>query len=245
MAVLAVVDHLDGTGATASISGAGSLDVHQLYYASFDGMMDAPHALTTSVTITGNASATLALPVGYYLWLARNTATDALLPICYQNISDASVEAKHYECLEAVRLRINSMNLAGLSSAKIIRRWVPNIYESTEIAPPVVVIAPIGAEDYLKTGVISQDDVGYPVIVAIVDAVNVDGDALEGQNRYLYWRQRIAQAFVNQRLPGVDRNFSCRIIPEAIVDPGAFRENYLVSILVFQFLSRMSRGLQT
>lgn len=236
---LAVTDNADGTGGVATITGAAAGDVATIQYFRFTGDLGA-QSFTTAGTITGNSTLALALARGFYhvraISLSSGGAYLATNQV-YQRLT-LSTETIHYQILNAVRERILSAGLSGLTDSKVIVRWIPKFIEAVE-APPVMFICPLGAEQYADQ-ITTKDDPGFPV--ACVFADNLNGNGLTNLNRDLDWRIRVSRLFRNQRLEGTDVNY-CRISPEQIVNIDAFLKNCLASTLVFRFFTREERGL--
>ncbi len=157
----------------------------------------------------------------------------------------------HYDCAVAVRTKLltktftdlaNSWQLPGsaLPPSRISIGILPRIHE--EFTPlPHILIATIGAELEMGT-LLNTDDIGYPVVVAIVAAGNADFTT--NMETYLAWRQTIYRAFRNQRLnvPGFPSVFLTRTYPDVVFDPEAFNNNYVYSGVLFRFISRETRG---
>ncbi len=237
---LAVADSGDGTGGVATVSGVNVAATVSVYYSLWTGE-PASYAWTLLGSRTGNGTVAAALSTGLYQWQAVSVLAGAteVGPLVYQPLSDADEEAVHFGILSNVKARIDSLALSGLPATKTMRKWIPRVADGVP-ALPACLIAPLGAEQY--EGILtSQDDVGYPVVVAILD--KLQGDPQSNMNRDLLWRQKIAKAFRFQRLPGSPAVINAKPMPGPVVDPGAFESHYLASVLAFSFTSREGRGL--
>ena len=237
---LAVSDSGDGTGGAATISGVASGASTAIYYAAWTGTEGALTG-TLAGTVTGNTTLAVNPGSGQYQWWALSTltGTTTLSNIVFQSLTDTDEVAIHYAILGAVKTRIASLGLSGLTTDRIYKKWMPRALESVETVP-CVFVSPASAESY--PGMLNnQDDVGYPVLVAVVD--RLQGDSAANMNRDLLWRQKIQAAFRYQRLPGVPSVINCDIRPGLIIDDGAYQKNYLASGILFMFISRQGRGL--
>lgn len=236
---LTVTDAADGTGGTATVSGASG-GTTTIYRSAFDGTMKA-YAWTSVGTVAGSGSLAV-VTVGYWVWLAINVdaGVTTVSNLYYQNLSDAT-DAVHYNILEAVKVRVQSIGLTGIDDAKYHVRWIPRPLQNVDGKPPYIFICPIGVEQDASV-LMAQDDIGYPVGVFMVDGC--DGATTINMERDLQWREQIAKALRNQRLPGVEPTlFNCKIEYGGIVDVSAFMKNYIVSALIFRFFVREQRGL--
>ena len=234
---ISVADNGNGS-ATATIAGSGGAS-NSLYYAVWSGVAGSLPAYTLAGTITGDGTINASPGYGYYVWeLVSNGAVQSLV---YQPLIDLTATAQHMQVLNGVATVIQTLALPGIGS-NIKVCWTPRAFDATGIPleqPPFCYIAPIGAED-IKGMVISQDDYGYPACIVLCD--KLQGDIFANMNRDLLWRQKANRALIRQRLAGTNA-WTCQPLPEAIVDLGAFKKNWLVSIMVYRFYVRLTRGL--
>lgn len=201
--------------------------------------------LAVSGVASGAGVATLTdLPAafGYYEWLAVELAGGngvAQSTIYYGALSDTAARAVWDRCVVATKNVVDSLLLPDLSAAKVVERWYPGVFPNFTPTPPCVLIAPFGAETY-QNRLNNKDDVGYPVIVCPVDAV--DRESRKNMTRDLLWREKIAKALRFQRLTGVSEVFDSDMTPEVIVNPDAWEHGLIVSPMLFVFISRELRG---
>lgn len=237
---LAITDNEDGTGGVATVSGVTGGTTTTVYYAVFTGVMQA-YTWVSAGTVVGNGTLAVGLATGYYVWFATNDNAGAVTAsnLVYQNLTNTDTEAVYFQILEAVANRIELLNLSGINASKIIKRWMPRERQETA-NPPVIVISPMGTEEDASK-VMARDDVGYPVLVVMVDAAN--NDNVHQMNRNLLWREKIAKAIRNQRLPGVSEVYIGKIDYGSVIDPNSFMNNSWVSVLMFRFYTREQRGL--
>jgi hypothetical protein len=149
-------------------------------------------------------------------------------------------------CVLAVQARIRGLRLSDLNAASVVVQKVPWARDflgaNPKYALPGVIIAPWGEEQMNPSeGTNLKDDVGYPVLVSIIAA---DRQRLVADfGKYLSWRERIARAFRNQPLPGVDEVISCSIDPGPILQPEAFLRGVYHSSMTLRFISREPRAM--
>lgn len=236
---LTVSDNADGTGGVATISGTAG-GTTTIYRSSFNGLMKA-YSWTSVGTVAGNGTLAVAT-VGYWVWLAVNvnSGVTTFSSLYYQNLSNAT-DSVHYNIMEAVKNRIQSIGLTGIKDNRYFVRWIPRPLQNVDGKPPYVYICPIGVEQDASV-LMAQDDIGYPVGVFLVDGA--DQNNILNLERDLQWREQVAKSLRNQRLEGVTATlFNCKIEYGGIVDVSAFMKNYLVSALIFRFFVREQRGL--
>lgn len=241
--LLQVTDNEDGTGGVLSLTGAGLSDVNTVQYVQWTGGVQV-YPWTVIGTITGNGTLAVNPGSNLYQWVA--TGPVGLSPLVYGPLTAGVGQSIHFAIIEAVRARVASLALPGITSTNVLRRWIARVYEKLEgsITPPYILVAPIGGEVYERAGladVLSQDNIGWPVVVVLVDKPG--GDSNYKMNTLMWYRERIQKCLRNQRLPGVPRNIAAYIEPDAIVDVGAFQKGFFVSITVIHFYTRETRGL--
>lgn len=151
----------------------------------------------------------------------------------------------HFDILTQVKNCIQALTLNGLDVANVVVKkvpWATKVFGTDrDLSYPGIMVCPMGVESMSATaGTNASDDVGYPVLVAIVDADNDDLDS--DLENYLKWRETIMRAFRNQRLPGVLGIFTCVVEPGQIVQPEAFLRNVWHSAFTLRFFSRETRG---
>ena len=101
--------------------------------------------------------------------------------------------------LDAVTTTTKTVTLTGITtSTNVVQMTVPSSGPPMPSTPfPGVIIAPFGGER-LGRGSNISDDIGYPVLVCIVDAGNqTHTDA--GLDTRLVWRENIIDKFIRNR----------------------------------------------
>lgn len=237
---LAITDNGDGTGGVATVSGVVALTSTTVYYALFNGNMQA-YTWVSAGVVVGNDDLVLALPVGFYAWLAVNNNAGAVTISgwVYQNLTDV-VTPIHKRILEGVQQRIISIGLEDIPDSRVVVRWIPQ-RDAGGLAVPHILVTPLGVEND-QSILMARDDIGYPVFVTIVDGINRQDDL--NLRRDLRWREQIAKSLRNQKLSGVPEVFDTKIDYGQTVDVQAYLHNALVSLIMFRFLVRETRGLE-
>jgi hypothetical protein len=145
----------------------------------------------------------------------------------------------HYRCLLAVQARIQGLLLEGIAAENVVLQKLP--FLETNASLPRILLSHLGKEDVSsEPGTNLRDDIGYPVVVSIIAADNLDQQ--QNASQYLLWRERISQAFRHQRLAEVPEVWTCRIEPRQVTTSDAFSHNVYHSSLTLRFFSRESRG---
>ncbi len=235
---LTVADNLDGTGGVANVSGSLGA-TNDLYYASFTGSMTQINWGSAGSRV-GDGSIPLALATGYYLFQLMSGG--ALGPGFYRNFSDATIDPMHFRILNAMQARINQLAMVDIN--RVLIKWVPR-FQDPELpllrTGPMIMISPPGVEIDEST-VANQDDFGYPVLVAVGYAQNMDSVA--NLRAMLGKREKIMRAVRYQALAGIVGNLWVTPKPLAIIDPDEFTDrNLLVSAMGFSARVRQTRGL--
>lgn len=244
MAVAIVVtDTADGSGGQVTVSGVTGTAVTTVYYSAWTGVMQ-NYAWTSLGSRTGNGTIAISSPgtvaLGYYVWFAISVDAGATTfsGMVYQNLTTPTTSV-HEAILNAVVTRINAIGLSGLPSARVKLAWIPRAYEVVN-SLPCLFVCPFGHEtDDSETN--NQDDIVYPVVVAMVDTGQ--GDPVANLSRDLLWREKVSKALRRQRLAGVVTQFDAAVDYEAVVDATAFSRQYILTTLVLNFWSRQARGL--
>jgi len=243
---IAAVDNGDGT-ATVTISGssAGAFNAASTMQISNDFSTS---SWTDQASRTGDGTIDMTLAAGYY-WVRVVSSLGGQSAVgnsVYLRVTDGT-PALLQQILEAVQSRIRGLALAGISSENVIVRDVPT--DRNIQTKPCVVIAPYRAEQMPPSaGTNASDEVGYPIVVAIVDhktGTRSGESAYEPDSSARFkWRQDIVRAFRHQRLANVADVYGIRIEPLDIVDAGAwFQRNVHFSGLILRAFTREPRGI--
>lgn len=242
---LTMTDQADGTGATATITGAAGT-TNTVYYQAFTGL--GTSTWTSGGSRTGNGTVDVVLATGHYLAYVKATnsagAASVSTPV-YFTVTDAS-NAKHYDILVGVQARIQSLSLSGVASASVLvyKIEAPRILELPGAAAlPAVLITPAIERSNPREGVTTADTVVYGVRVMLLEKDNQEPTMTANLNRHLLWKEKIRRAFQNQALTGVAPVYTCAVEPSECVIPGAYIQGYMASTLLLRFSVRESRGI--
>lgn len=245
--LLSMADNGDGTGGVATISAADSGASITVYSQTVNGELGT-NSWTARGSRAGNGTVSVAPSSGYYWWQATAATAGgvAISNLVYQPLTSGA-EAVLHRLLQAVRARIQGLALASILNASVVVRKVPserNVGAAQAVKYPCVQIAALGAERIdPHQGTNQKDDVGYPILVTLLDKEN-DQSPTTNLARNLLWREKIIRAFRQQRPVGVPECFTCAVEPAAIVDPATWLAQSLwSSSLVLRFTSRESRGI--
>jgi hypothetical protein len=241
---LSIVDNADGSGATATVAGSTVGTVNYVSTSAFDGESGPSGAWVATNHRTGDGTLLLDLDVGYYFAVLNNEGV--LTPVTYFGVSDG-MNSVYLECLRAAQARIRLLALPDVASSSVVVKKIPIdrlIKQSPSALPlPCILLTPRRETMDPKQGVTSKDDVVYQVLCSMLAADNQEPTLEANLDRQLYWRERIAKAFRNQRLPGVDSIVISSVEPQDVVVPRLWTNNVMGSGLVLKFTSREPRGI--
>jgi hypothetical protein len=240
---LSILDHGDGSGATATVGSADPAATTVVHVRGFAGDLG-DGAWNAVGTVSGSGDLELDLPAGHYFAYAVSSIGSAQVAsrVVYFTISDG-LESIHTRCLNAVQARIRLLGLEGITNAQIVIEKVPagrNLAAGAGL--PAIVLSPQRTAMPTAAGTNGADDVHYDILVAIFDRDNQEPTLELNLDRHLLWRQQIAKAFRNQRLPGVPEVITSEVEPaEGLIDE-AWKRELMVSALRLRFTSRETRG---
>jgi hypothetical protein len=242
---ISVADHGDNTGATATVSGAGTGTTNVVFVQDFSGDL-AAGTWTSAGSVVGNGNVELDLPVGHYFAYAASSlgSVTFVSSVVYFVVTDGQ-ESLHTRCLSAAQARIRSLALDGISNENVVIRKVPvDRYLATSGGPglPAIVLSPRRTAMPPTDGTNSLDDVHYDVLVAIFDRDNQEPTLALNLDRHLLWREQIARAFRNQRLTGVPQVINAHVEPADGLLEDAWKHELMTSALLVRFTSRETRG---
>lgn len=232
-------DNQDGTGITVTITDGGPSDSHTIYIQTLNG--DTPDwQFQLAATVVGNGSTIVPVQGAHF----RYVATGSVVTPVEFGLATGEEVAIHFACLTAVQARLRLCDLDGIDNEDIVIRKLPSDRgTSFEVnGESTIIISPPGVEGQSDSaGTNLRDDIEYPVIVTILRADNQD---LESDlNLGLLWREKINQAFRQQRLPGVPSVYKVRIQPGPVTDQAAFWNNRYHSSFIIRPVSREGRGI--
>lgn len=235
---LAIADNADGTGATATITGAATGATVEVFTVAVDDDFSSQTAVSGG-SRSGNGTVSLDLDPGPYWAFAVATlgGASAVSNIVYF-FATTGDDATHQRILEAVQSTIRNLSLSGIDSANVLVRATP---WDRNLTKPCVVIAPLQEQMPANEGTNTKDQIGYGVIVTFAKATNED--VTTSRNAFLEWRRRAAAAFRNQRLSGVSEVYRCTIEPLPVLLGSAFDKGLDLGGFVIRALAYEARGL--
>lgn len=236
---LTITDNGDATG-LATIAGTLGGNV-TLYKAVFAG---GTLPITWTLVNTRVGDGTIALAgVGYFLWRVEvfSAGIYAGQATAYQPISSITALGVEARLLDAVVAKVTALALPGLPSGRIRRQWIPRKLTATD-ACPFIAVCPYGSEDF-PTGMNNTIDIGFPVVVAICDALNADYlDTEDAINTRTLWRELINRGILRQQVPGVPEGLTPRPVSSPVFSLDfAERTNLFFSPVSFLFSARLGR----
>ena len=247
--VLSVADNGDGSGGVATVSGSDSGTTNVIYTEPYAGAISSG-SWTSSGGTTGDGTADLSLPVGWYFGFVSSTGSGGAVSISelvYFDLNSGTVSV-HYQCLEAVQAAIQAAVLVATGSVLIKKLAVDRSLKDQGVTLPAIILSPGTETMDRNAGVVGFDDVVYPVQVVTAQADNQESTLASGLSLWLKTRQNLARGFrqqpqsVRTMAPTINNVW---VDPRQPVVPEAWKQNLLVSILNLNFLSREPRGFNT
>lgn len=208
---ITATDQNDGT-ADVVISGSTSGSTNTVYTATWDGTTGALGTWTSGGNRSGDGTVSVSLGNGLYMVYVDSVVSGqsgTSNPV-YLAMHDGTLSVLE-RITDAVESRIKSLSLSKVGSDPV--RNIPNAnvlnikvtrkeginYPAIIITPPGKIIMPP------KAGTNKRDDVYYPILVQIADKDNREYKT--NHSSYYLWQEKIAKAFRNQLLTGVDEVF--------------------------------------
>jgi hypothetical protein len=237
-------DAQDGSGGTLTVSGsAGGTIV--VYACRIDALSLAALAWTSVGTRVGDGTLTLALtyPAYYWLYATEDGTVDLAAPIRAPVTTSASSVTERFKDALAARfseLVMTPANVGGtVPNDKVYKRILPA--PDLTIEYPCIILSNEGVAESLVGGTNARDDVGYPVVVWMLDRNNSSYSERDGL--YTLWRQQLIRAVRNWRAVGVSEIMTVQVEPQPIYDPKLPAYELVVSGFVARGLARELRGL--
>lgn len=143
------------------------------------------------------------------------------------------------QCLDAVVLAIQNLDLTGINDNEIVKRKAP--WDGDRIHRGITVS---WADPDESDGTTERDDIGYPCVVTFIAGT---GRSLTDRiPRIVGWHEEVRRTFHNKRISGVSSTGSnhiiCKAMTRAIEVPKQFeKESIDVSQLVVICWFRESR----
>ena len=233
---LSVADDADGTGGTATISGATSGTTNTVYYLSRSSLGS---AWTSAGSRSGNGTLAVNVAVGRYWAYATSTLSGVYAVSSVVAFSATSGDESIYEnILTEVAADIVDLSLSGITTSVDIQK-VPRKKSLASLSLPCCIVAPWGRKTVRGAGSPNtRDDIEYPVAVITIQASNEDQDT--SRDRAERWHESILDAFIHQRLFTDDDAdvWTCMASPTEVFDPAAFGAGYDVGGMILRFVAR-------
>ena len=152
--------------------------------------------------------------------------------------SPALTTAVAWDILQAVQTKIVSLDLSRLPPENVVIR---KLVLERFIPKPGIALAMIGDRMPTNEGTCNSDDVTYSMLLVIYDIDNQEPTFQAHIAEYLSWKEQIAKAFRNQRLPGAATVYRGSVEPAETVIPEAWKNQLFATALVLKFISRELR----
>lgn len=239
-----VVNNEDGT-ATVTVAGISNAANTLTLYTQNVNLQIAANNWSTQGTRVGNGTISVALSNGfYYFYVEESTGGGSVLgasPPIRSRVDDGGDDI-FTRCLEAVQATVRELDLTGVPDDRVHLRTVPQ--DSAGLATPCVFVFPFGSEGFAEgAGTNLKDEIIYPVMVAFIKAGNQDNDATP-RDLYLLNRQRISDAFRNQRLAGVPESIMINTSYREVISTNAWlNHNLFAGGIVLNIKIWQSRGM--
>ena len=236
--VLSMADLGNGTGATATISGATAGTTNAVYAAVW------PFSnFVLKGSRTGNGAVALSMAVGPYLAFVLSSYETAreLSNHVFFRVTDTS-ESVLVRILESVRDTIRGLSLVGVNSTSVVYQKFP--WDRTTVKPGVLIYPD---RETIQPATNASDQLDYPVNVVYIRASNQDlTDEMSATGKR---RQQIRRAFEPSPsfrpdvLSDVAEAVSVRVEMGAPYDLTSFQNQYDVSHIRVIVICRESGGI--
>lgn len=235
---LAISDTGDGTGAVATVAGSGGGSTNTLTKAAWSGDVG---SIVFSAAGSRSGDGTIAVSTANGLWLWQLVNSSGTVVIAYQPTSGGVVtESVAYRIMTQMQTQIRALALTDVSSSNVLLKWMPRDFGATVDPKPEIVICPAPLPETMRTDLAGTDHIGYPILVAKMNAQNQDYAA--NLSRNLLHREKLRREFISQGMAGIAEVNYCRVEPQAMIDPKWFKGNDLYDAMIFRFTARELRG---
>lgn len=130
----------------------------------------------------------------------------------------------HMQLMECIQAVIVSLDLVGIPNGGVLIQKRLSDQEKYLLASPnnypVILIAPETETINPNGGTNVEDDIGYPVVIAILDDDNQDQEL--NFDRDLLWREEIIRNLHNHRAAGIVAIRRLIVTPGPIIDPATW-----------------------
>ena len=225
---LVVVDQEDGTGATATISGADSGTTNTVYVSDWPGSV-----FVSKGSRVGNGNVDLSLTTGPKWGFVKSVSAggDTYSNMVQFRVTDGS-DPNYLRCLDAAKAIIEGLGLMDGATAVTVERY--KIPWTRGVQKPGVVICPEKERVVPVTN--EADDLGYGVTIAMARVSNQDTES--GLSTVLDWRNRIMRIFRTRAVAGMSDVFNVTVEPGSVFWEPAFLNQHDVSALTVRLFIR-------
>ena len=239
---LAIVDHGDGSGATAAITGfeAGA---NTILYLRTSAVRSAPTIGLPPACSTPPANCRLQSR-RVTIWLTRSPIRVACKRCRPSSTSWSPTVSNRLTAAAWPPCRL-AFACSRSKAWRLMRVIIEKVPIARNLAPedlPTIIVSPKRAAMPADAGTNGLDDVHYDVLVAIIDRDNQQPTDFAQLERQLLWRQQIARAFRNQRLPGVPEVINSAVEPDDGPHEHGWKHELLNTAIRLRFTSREPRG---
>ena len=151
--------------------------------------------------------------------------------------------SRHQTILDTIQTAIRAAGLVDIRDEQVVIRTNAEHYNKwIDSKQPGIILSPIGTEkiNVKSPGTNASDDIGYPVLISIVDDV-LPSHSNVHQDKRLFWREKIIDTFIHFRLAGAI-NYDIDVVPGPIVEPGAWtQQRKFLSIIELTVTQRVQR----
>lgn len=242
---LALTDNGNGTGLVATVSGSAGGSTNQLFAARhYDGVLSAAWSSLGTRTGDGTIAGSITTMGDYWLYLVSTLgAAVTITPVRAFRVTNGPNDSVFLRILEGVVSRLQSLSLAGISSAEIKYQKIPWKRGS---ASPGIFVSPTKESYDAKYN--QANEIGYGVQVTTVMTGN--NDLTANLDVQLAWRQAQRKGFEvtpyangGTILMGVPECYEILHEPGPVIDYGSFVNQLDVNAFVLRVFCEEPRGI--
>lgn len=239
---LFITDDADGTGATATITGADAGSTVTIYAQS----LRVP-TWQAAATRTGDGSVSVTLDGGLYFAYASGLVSTvvSVSPVRGPFAVTSGTTSVYERILDAVEDEIYTLANAGTlpnftaTTRTVLQQPKANLAIASY---PCIFLTPSGTETKYP-GNNNRDDWGKPVLLSIYHEGTISGTDIVP--RVGLWRERLFRHFHRKRLSAVTEIYDCDVQPNPILQTSSPQENpprpTLLSSMTLNFKTREPR----
>ena len=232
---LTVADQADGTGATATITGATAGTTNTVYTAAWP-----LSTFASSGSRVGNGTVDLSLSTGPYLaYVLSDLSGVQALSNLVQFRATGGTLSVHEQCLEAVRDMISALSLTDITDTDVIvQKFAWNTTPAT--ITEGIFVCPSGEINQPTSN--QRNTVIYPVLVVFVAKSN--RVLTTGLSRMLTWREQVRRAAdsaptaTNAIVAAVSELYRCEVQPGECFNWTGFGAMWDIGFLTIRCMAR-------